>query len=200
VDLIVGLGNPGRKYSHTRHNIGFMVIDSICRNMGVKLESRKFHSKNLVVEKYGRDVILLKPATYMNLSGKSVKACADFYHIESNHILVIHDDLDLPFGRIKVASHGGAGGHRGIKSIIENLSESTFPRIKLGIGRPEQDEPIEEFVLSPFYTSQTEILEKVIDLSSKACDLFLSEGIETTMNRINGNKCNNMEDINGCRD
>jgi peptidyl-tRNA hydrolase, PTH1 family len=200
VDLIVGLGNPGRKYSHTRHNIGFMVIDSMCQNMGVKLESRRFHSKNSVVEKYGREVIFLKPATYMNLSGKSVKACADFYHIESNQILVIHDDLDLPLGRIKIASHGGAGGHRGIKSIIENLSETAFPRIKIGIGRPEQGEPIEEFVLSPFYAPQTEMLKKVIDLSSIACDLFLSEGIVTAMNRINGNKGNKMEDINECRD
>jgi peptidyl-tRNA hydrolase, PTH1 family len=200
VDLIVGLGNPGRKYSHTRHNIGFMVIDSICRNMGVKMESRRFHSKNLVVEKYGRDVILLKPATYMNLSGKSVKACADFYHIECDHILIIHDDLDLPFGRIKFASHGGAGGHRGIKSIIENLSESAFPRFKIGIGRPEQGEPIEDFVLSPFYTSQTEILKKVIDLSINACDLFLSDGIVTAMNHINGLKGNAMEDINECKD
>lgn len=200
MDLIVGLGNPGREYSHTRHNIGFMVIDSICRNMGVKLESRRFHSKNAVVEKFGRELILLKPATYMNLSGKSVKACADFYHIETNHILVIHDDLDLPFGRIKVVNNGGAGGHRGIKSIIENLSETAFPRIKIGIGRPEQGELIEEFVLSPFYASQTEILKKVIDLSSKACDLFLSEGIITAMNRINVKKGNNMEDINECRD
>ena len=200
MDLIVGLGNPGRIYSHTRHNIGFMVIDAMCRNMGVRLESRRFHSKNLVVEKYGRDVILLKPATYMNLSGKSVKACADFYHIESNHILVIHDDLDLPLGRIKVAGHGGAGGHRGIKSIIENLSEAAFPRIKIGIGRPEQGEPIEEYVLSPFYTHQTEMLKKVIDLSINACELFLSDGIVTAMNRINGIKGNNMEDINECRD
>ncbi len=196
MDLIVGLGNPGRIYSHTRHNIGFMVIDSICRNMGVKLKSRKFHSKNAVVEKYGRELILLKPATYMNLSGKSVKACADFYHIESNNILVIHDDLDLPLGRIKVAGQGGAGGHRGIRSIIEYLSEAAFPRIKIGIGRPEQGEPIEEFVLSPFYAHQTEILKKVIDLSSRACDLFLSEGIITAMNRINANKVSNMEDIN----
>jgi peptidyl-tRNA hydrolase, PTH1 family len=200
VNLIVGLGNPGRKYSHTRHNIGFMVIDAICRNMGVRLESHRFHSKNLVVEKYGRDVILLKPATYMNLSGKSVKACADFYHIDFDHILVIHDDIDLPFGRIKVANHGGAGGHRGIKSIIENLSESTFPRIKIGIGRPEQGEPIEEFVLTPFYPPQTETLKRVIDSASKACDLFLSEGIITAMNHINGIKGNTMEDINECRD
>jgi peptidyl-tRNA hydrolase, PTH1 family len=196
VDLIVGLGNPGRIYSHTRHNIGFMVIDSMCRNMGVKLKSRKFHSKNAVVERYGKELILLKPATYMNLSGKSVKACADFYHIESNNILVIHDDLDLPLGRIKVARHGGAGGHRGIKSIIENLSESTFPRIKIGIGRPEQNEPIEEFVLTPFYAHQIEMLKKVIELSSEACDLFLSEGIVTAMNRINALKGNNMGDIN----
>jgi PTH1 family peptidyl-tRNA hydrolase len=199
VDLIVGLGNPGRKYSHTRHNIGFMVIDTMCRNMGVKLENRKFHSKNTVVERYGKELILLKPTTYMNLSGISVKACADYYHIKSDRILVIHDDLDLPFGRIKVVSNGSTGGHRGIKSIIENLSETAFPRIKIGIGRPEQGEPIEEFVLSPFYDSQTEMLKKVVDLSGKACDLFLSDGIIAAMNRINANKSIDMEEITECR-
>jgi PTH1 family peptidyl-tRNA hydrolase len=200
VDLIVGLGNPGRKYSHTRHNIGFMVIDYMCRNMGVKLKSRRFHSKNAVVEKYGREVIILKPATYMNLSGISVKDCADYYHIESDHILVIHDDLDLPLGRIKVVSHGSAGGHRGIKSIIENLSETAFPRIKIGIGRPEQGEPVEEFVLTPFYAHQNELVKKVIDLSYKACDLFLADGIIKAMNVINSKKGNDMmEDINECR-
>lgn len=200
MNLIVGLGNPGRKYSHTRHNIGFMVIDSICQNMGVKLESRRFHSKNSVVEKYGRELILLKPATYMNLSGKSVKACADFFNIDLNHILIIHDDLDLPLGRIKIANHGSSGGHRGIKSIIDCLSDSTFPRIKIGTGRPEQGETIEEFVLSPFYHYQTEILKKVIDLSSKACDIFLSEGIVAAMNCINAIRGNNMEDTKECRD
>jgi len=198
VDLIVGLGNPGRKYSRTRHNIGFMVIDSMCLNMGVKLKSRRFHSKNAVVEKYGREVIILKPATYMNLSGISVKACADYYSIESDHILVIHDDLDLPLGRIKVVSHGSAGGHRGIKSIIENLSVTAFPRIKIGIGRPEQGEPIEEFVLKPFYTHQNDLVKKVIDLSGKACDLYLAEGITRAMNLVNSKKID-MEGINEWR-
>ncbi len=199
MDLIVGLGNPGRKYSHTRHNIGFMVIDYMCRNMGVKLKSRRFHSKNAVVEKYGREVIILKPTTYMNLSGISVKACADYYHIESEHILVIHDDLDLPLGRIKIINHGSAGGHRGIKSIIENLSVSTFPRIKVGIGRPEHGEPIEEFVLAPFYPPQKELLKKVIDISSKACELILADGIIKAMNHYNSKKISDMEGINECR-
>ncbi|NLA75765.1 MAG: aminoacyl-tRNA hydrolase [Deltaproteobacteria bacterium] len=193
--LIVGLGNPGRQYSHTRHNIGFMVIDAICQEMGVKLESRKFHSKNAVVEKHGRKLILLKPVAFMNLSGMSVRACADYYHIESENILVIHDDLDMPLGRIKIVLNGGAGGHKGIKSIIENLSETSFPRIKIGIGRPEHGEPVEKFVLSPFYAHQSEILDRVIDLSTRACDLFLSEGIVTAMNRINAIKVHNMEDI-----
>lgn len=201
MDLIAGLGNPGKKYVNTRHNIGFMVINTICLEMGVSLNSRRFHSRNVLVEKDGRELILLRPATYMNLSGRSVKECADYYHIDIRHILIIHDDLDMPFGRIKLVSRGGAGGHRGIQSIFDHFGCRDLSRIKIGIGRPEQGEKIEDFVLSPFYDSQREILKEVINFSVRACDLYLSEGIEIAMNRINGKNLKfKKEGINECRD
>ena len=186
MDLIVGLGNPGKKYAGTRHNIGFMVVNSLCRELGVNLSSRRFHSRNAFIQKDGKELILLRPSTYMNLSGKSVKACADHYQVETNHILIIHDDLDQPFGKIKLVSQGGAGGHRGIQSIFDHFGSRTFPRIKIGIGRPEYGEKIEDFVLSPFYDSQKEIINEVLKFSIHACDLYLSEGVEIAMNHING--------------
>ena len=186
--LIVGLGNPGRRYSNTRHNIGFMVVNSLSREMGVKLTSRRFHSRNTLVERDGRELILLRPTTYMNLSGKSVKECADFHGIDNDHILIIHDDLDLPLGKIKLVRKGGAAGHRGIQSIFDYFGQTVFSRIKIGIGRPEYGEEIEDFVLSPFYENQKETLKDVLNLSIHACDLYLSEGIEKAMNRVNSKK------------
>ena len=186
MDLIVGLGNPGKKYAGTRHNIGFMVVNSLCRELGVNLSSRRFHSRNAFIQKDGKELILLRPSTYMNLSGKSVKACADHYQVETNHILIIHDDLDQPFGKIKLVSQGGAGGHRGIQSVFDHFGSRTFPRIKIGIGRPEYGEGIEDFVLSPFYGSQKETLKEIISFSIHACNLYLSEGVEIAMNQING--------------
>ena len=197
--LIAGLGNPGRSYAGTRHNIGFMVIDALSRELNVRLTGRRFHSRNALAEKDGKQLMLIRPATYMNLSGRSVKACADYYQIDNDHILIIHDDLDLPFGKIKMVSHGGAGGHRGIQSIFDHFESKAFSRIKIGIGRPENGEKIEDFVLSPFYSSQKETLNEVIGFSVHACSLYLSEGIEVAMNRINSKNLKNKEGINECR-
>lgn len=122
----------------------------------------------------------------MNLSGKAVKTCTDYYHIDNNHVLIIHDDLDMPFGKIKLVSKGGSGGHRGVQSIIDFFGTTAFSRLKIGIGRPELGEEIEGFVLSHFYDSQIELLKDIIGFSYHACNLFLSEGIETAMNYING--------------
>ncbi len=140
------------------------------------------------MERNGNELILLQPATYMNLSGKSVKECADYYHIDNSRILIIHDDLDLPFGKIKLVSRGGAGGHRGIQSIFEHFESTSFSRIKIGIGRPEYGEKIEDYVLSPFYDSQLAALKGIIDFSVRACNLYLSEKTEIAMNHINGKK------------
>ncbi len=183
--LIVGLGNPGVRYRNTRHNIGFKVINALSLELGIRLTGRRFYSRNARTGLYGKELILLRPLTFMNLSGKSVKASVDRYGIDTGNILVIHDDLDLPPGRIKMVAGGGAGGHKGVQSIFDYLEEGGFPRVKIGIGRPEHGEEIEDYVLSPFYQGEKEIIEEVIGLSIHACRLFISEGIDTAMNHIN---------------
>jgi PTH1 family peptidyl-tRNA hydrolase len=121
----------------------------------------------------------------MNSSGKSVKACADFFKIKEGNILIIHDDLDLPEGKIKIVQHGGSGGHRGVQSIIEHFNSTLFPRVKIGIGRPRDGEAIEDYVLSSFYDDQKKVMEKAIQTSAQACRLFVLHGIESAMNQIN---------------
>jgi PTH1 family peptidyl-tRNA hydrolase len=133
----------------------------------------------------GRKAVLLCPETYMNLSGSAVKACVDYYDVVQERMLVIHDDLDLPVGRIKVGRKGGSGGHKGVASIIRNLGTMEFPRVKIGIGRPRYGEPVDDFVLAPFYKDQREVTERVIQGAVQACALFISEGIEAAMSAIN---------------
>ena len=186
--LIVGLGNPGSRYKDTRHNIGFGVIDLWSLDLGVRLVGRRFQSRNIRTRFQDQEIILLRPLTFMNLSGKSVKGCADYYDLESTKILVIHDDLDLPVGSLKVVRNGGAGGHKGVLSIIEHLDSMQFPRIKIGIGRPRYEENIEDYVLSPFYGDENGIMEKVVKTAVRACELAVSEGIQTAMNHVNCKK------------
>jgi PTH1 family peptidyl-tRNA hydrolase len=188
VYLIVGLGNPGVKYRNTRHNIGFKVINTFCRELGVRLRGRRFYSRNTRTGLGGKEIILLRPVTFMNLSGKSVKACIDYYGIHTEKTLVIHDDLDLPLGRIKLVSRGGAGGHRGVQSIIDRLGGGNFPRVKIGIGRPKYGEETENYVLAPFYKNEKNRIEEVINIAVQASRLFISEGITEAMNLINGKK------------
>ena len=185
VYLIVGLGNPGSGYKSTRHNTGFRIIDHLSRNVGVRLKGCRFQSKNIRTTYRGREVVLLKPATFMNQSGRAVKACADFFHLPPNRILVVHDDLDLPVGKIKVVRNGGPGGHKGVLSIIEHLGSREFPRIKIGIGRPRYGESPEDYVLAPFYEDESEIMLRVFKVAVQACRLFIFDGIESAMNQIN---------------
>ncbi len=183
--LIVGLGNPGYEYEGTRHNIGFQVIDLCCRQLGVRLANRTFESKNIQTKFDGRDIILLCPMTFMNRSGLSVSACAVHHKVETRNILVVHDDLDLAVGRIKVVSGGGAGGHKGVESVIFHLGTDQASRVKIGIGRPFYGESIEDYVLAPFYTDQMDIMQVVAQKAACACALFVSEGFESAMNKIN---------------
>lgn len=183
--LIAGLGNPGPKYRNTRHNIGFMVINLWGKSMGVRLEGRRFQSRNTRTKFEDKEIILLRPVTFMNQSGKSIKACVDFYHLKAENILIIHDDLDLPVGRIKVTKNGGAGGHKGVLSIIDHLGSNGFNRLKIGIGRPRYGEAIEDYVLGTFYKEEEEIIEKVIQTGVHACKLFISKGPEAAMNHVN---------------
>ncbi|MFO7737221.1 MAG: aminoacyl-tRNA hydrolase [Desulfatiglandaceae bacterium] len=189
--LIVGLGNPGSAYKYTRHNAGFRVIDLWSRGLGVRLTGRSFRAVNVRTVFHGQDMMLFKPAGFMNLSGKSVKSCVDTFRVETGKILVVHDDLDLPVGRIKVVRNGGAGGHKGVLSIIDSLGSKGFARTKIGVGRPEFGEYPDAYVLNPFYPNQLKILENVLRVGVRACELFVSEGVESAMNHIN---CQNLAD------
>jgi len=188
--LIVGLGNPGPEYETTRHNVGFQVVDGWCRDLGVRLSSsRRFQAKTIRTDFRGNAVILLCPLTFMNLSGESVRACASYYDLETRRILVVHDDLDIPLGRIKVVRDGGAGGHRGVSSIIRHLGSHEFCRVKVGIGRPRHEEAVEDYVLAPFYGNERGLVQEVLRLAVTACELFVMEGVESAMNHIN---CQNL--------
>jgi PTH1 family peptidyl-tRNA hydrolase len=183
--LVVGLGNPGPRYRYTRHNAGFMVIHRWARALGVRLLSRRFEGRCSSARFQDRELLLLCPQTFMNLSGKSVKICAESLGVGINDVLVVHDDLDLPLGRVKVARKGGDGGHKGIQSLSEHLGTREFSRVKIGIGRPRQGEPVDEFVLSPFYREDRAAVEAVLQKAVHACELFVSQGVETAMNQIN---------------
>jgi peptidyl-tRNA hydrolase, PTH1 family len=185
MDMIVGLGNPGPEYKDTRHNIGFRVIDLLSHELGIRLESKRFQSRNTRAKLEGKDIIFLCPMTYMNLSGKSVRLFADYYKIDVENVLVIHDDLDLPVGRMKIARKGGAGGHKGVQSIIDHLGGTGFPRVRLGIGRPRYDESTEAFVLSTFYKDQMDAIEKMIRNGVDACRLIIKDGVDSAMNQVN---------------
>jgi len=198
MDMIAGLGNPGPEYKDTRHNIGFRVIDLLSRELGVRLESKRFQSRNTRTKLQEKDIILLCPMTYMNLSGSAVRSCADYYKIDKEHILVVHDDLDLPVGRIKVTKHGGAGGHKGVQSIIDHLGGTKFPRVRIGIGRPRYNESTEDFVLSPFYKDQRDAIERMIQSALEACRLVITDSVESAMNQINSQNPKDKEGENKC--
>ena len=184
--LIAGLGNPGIKYRNTRHNVGFKVINLWAKSLGIRLSGRRFGSKNTRTTFQDKPVILLRPLTYMNQSGKSIRACVDFFDLRAGNILVIHDDIDLPVGKIRVVRDGSAGGHKGVLSVVHHLGTREFPRLKIGVGRPRYNgESVEDYVLSPFYHDEKGVIQEVIQLAVRACELFVANGIDSAMNRIN---------------
>ena len=183
--LIVGLGNPGRKYRGNRHNIGFMVVDRLAANYG--LQSSKVQQKAIVGDGriLERPVIIAKPQTFMNNSGDAVGPLANYYRIPPTHVLVIYDELDLPLGTIRLRPSGGAGGHNGMKSIIQHLG-TDFPRLRVGIGRPPGRMPPAAYVLQDFAQDELPLVDDIIDESVRACETFLREGIDLAMSRHNG--------------
>jgi len=176
--LIVGLGNPGKQYADTRHNIGFMVLDSL--NLDYKEGfNGLFASENIA----GKKVYFLKPFTFMNLSGQSVGEIARYFDIEPQNILVVHDDLDMDFGKMKFRRKGSSGGHNGIKSIISHLSTEDFPRLKLGIGKARGNSS--SYVLNQFNSEEKKHLSKFIDKSKDAVITYIKEGLKIAMNQFN---------------
>lgn len=198
--LIVGLGNPGGKYKSTRHNIGFMVIEKLAKDLLPIYKSLKAWNEDksfkAQISKIDKNLILAKPITYMNLSGESIDLIRNFYKIEIPDIWVIHDDIDLPLGKIRIRKSGASAGHRGIESMIKRFGRSDFVRFRLGIGRgrlaihknidqniPRQE--IEKFVVSPFRDSEAGDAKKLLKHSVEAIRFALKEGIEKAMNRYN---------------
>jgi PTH1 family peptidyl-tRNA hydrolase len=187
-ELIVGLGNPEPKYNQTRHNIGFEVIDTLARTWQANLsENRRF--QGLFAETIipsGNKIRLLKPLTYMNRSGQSLRAVIDWYKIAPQSILVIYDDMDLPVGKLRMRLSGSAGGHNGMKSIISHLGSQNFPRLRIGIGKSDGDKETISHVLGKFSPQEAKIIEEILYISLKAVELSLKEGVEQSMNRYNG--------------
>lgn len=186
--LIVGLGNPGRDYRENRHNIGFMLIDRLAIRLDAKMT--RLQSKALVGIARHQDtkLILAKPQTFMNLSGQAVQGLARFYKLPFSNLLIAHDDLDLPFGTIRLRPDGGAGGQKGIKSTIEQLGTPDFPRLRLGIGRPPGRMDPAAYVLQNFSIGDEMLLSETLDRAADAAFKFIDEGIDQAMNEFNGIK------------
>ncbi|ROQ90970.1 aminoacyl-tRNA hydrolase [Desulfosoma caldarium] len=185
IHVVVGLGNPGRRYEGTRHNVGFAVVDALAAAWGVSLQERKFAAQWGEGVVKGRRVLFIKPTTYMNRSGEAVEAMLHYFKIPHTHMLVIHDDLDLPLGRLKIVRKGSAGGHRGVASIVERVGDGDFPRLKMGIGRPRHGEPVEEFVLSAPYEDERDRFEGMITLGAQAGQVVVEQGVDAAMNLYN---------------
>lgn len=185
--ILLGLGNPGPRYLSTRHNIGFRVVDQLSRELKIPLYKVGHHSYYGQGQAHGRDVVLAKPMTYMNRSGLAALALCRHFGVLPENLLVIYDDLELPPGKIRLRGKGGSGGHNGMGSIIYHLATEEFPRLRIGIGRPEAME-VADYVLSPFSPAEEEIMADTVTTACSAVSLFLQEGIEAAMNRFNSNK------------
>lgn len=184
---IVGLGNPGKKYKSTRHNIGFMVIEELLhRHQWGPLKEDKFKGK-YALEHYdqGEKVILLQPQTYMNLSGESIRPLIDYYNVKLEEVLVIYDDLDLPIGKIRLRQKGGHGGHNGIRSTIDHLGTKEFKRLRIGVGRPTGPAPVVDYVLGSFSKEQQEDAIISVKEAADACDAWLKKPFIDVMNEFN---------------
>ena len=182
--LVIGLGNPGRKYTANRHNVGFQCLDRLAEAWSLSFGKRKHKALLAQGEIAGLTTTLAKPQTFMNLSGEAVERLARFYKLPPQRILVIYDDLDLPLGRIRLRPEGGSGGHKGMKSIIEHLGTGGFPRLRVGIGRPTHGDPV-DYVLSDFAPDERRTIEETYERAIAAVELWLAKGIVAAMNRYN---------------
>ena len=185
--LIVGLGNPGGKYRNTRHNVGYAALDALADSLHVRIDRVKFQGLTVQTAIQGHKVLLLKPTTYMNLSGQSVAAAAKFYKIPPEHIIILSDDVSLAPGRLRVRKNGSAGGHNGLKSIISSLGSQEFPRVKIGVGeKPHPDYDLANWVLGIFPVSQREDMEIAYRRAAEAVITLITKGPEAAANQFNG--------------
>ena len=184
--LIVGLGNPGRSYQDTRHNIGFMIADKIAGDFGISFSKKKFdtvYGRGLIED---NEILLVKPLAYMNRSGPPVQQLARYYRIQSKDMLVIHDDIDLAYGRLKIKEKGGHGGHNGIRSLIDAFGGGDFVRLRIGVGRSETGSDVTGHVLGKFSAQQIQFLDRIIKNARNAVVTILSHGTKVGMNLFNG--------------
>lgn len=178
--LVVGLGNPGREYERTRHNLGYLVVDELGRRFGIE----RWKTKDAARQAYdaARKVVLVQPTSYMNLSGAPVRLISSWYRTPPDGVLVIADDMDLPFGKLRMRPHGGHGGHNGLRSVIATIGEG-FPRIRIGVGRPQDDAV--DHVLTPFDESERARVPAIVKAAADAAQLWLAEGIDAAMRFAN---------------
>ena len=185
--LIVGLGNPGEKYENTRHNVGFQVADELAQRQNAPIQKLRFKALTNLLTIAGEKVLVMKPVTYMNLSGEAVRPAADFYKIPPDHVVVISDDTALPVGRLRIRKGGSAGGHNGLKSIIQHLGSDQFPRLKIGVGeKPHPDYDMADWVLGKFTGQDAKTMDAAIVRAADGVECILKEGAERAMNRFNG--------------
>lgn len=183
--LIVGLGNPGPKYEHTRHNVGFWVIDKLAQRNRVAFDEAMGWASVGRGESHGEPLVLAKPQTFMNRSGQSVAALQQELQTGLTDLLVVYDDLDLPFGRLRVRARGSAGGHRGIQSILDAVGSADFCRVRIGIGRPPQGVEVVSYVLEPLNQETLQRFAAIVDRAADAVDRFLAAGVERAMQDFN---------------
>ena len=185
--LIVGLGNPGVAYENTRHNIGFQVLDQLGERQKKPIQRLKFKALTNLFTISGEKVLVMKPVTYMNVSGEAVRPAADFYKIPPERILVVSDDTALPAGRLRIRKGGSAGGHNGLKSIIQHLGSDQFPRLRVGVGeKPHPDYDMADWVLGKFTGEDKKKMDQAVERAAEAIECILKDGLDRGMSRFNG--------------
>ena len=184
--LIVGLGNPGKNYIGTRHNVGYGVIDILAEKYSINMKKEKFKSFYGQINMFGKKCIFLKPLTYMNLSGEAVIDAVNYFKIKPENIIVVVDDIDIPFGTVRIKKKGSAGTHNGLRSIIYHLETENFPRVKISVGKCPDYMDLKDFVLSKFLPSEEKILKKELEISADAVEEIIKNDVDKTMYKFNG--------------
>ena len=184
--LLVCLGNPGKQYENTRHNIGFLAADELARREGIKVNKLRYRALTGELRVGGQRVLVLKPQTYMNLSGEAVKLAGGFYKIPPDHVLVISDDVALPLGKLRIRSGGSAGGHNGLKNIIAHLGTDQFPRIRVGVGAPQHPEhEMVDWVIGGFTPAERKVVDEAVGRAVDAAVCVIEKGVQEAQNRFN---------------
>lgn len=186
--LIVGLGNIGKEYDGTRHNIGFEVIDYLSAKKGITVKKKEQNGLTGVYHEFGEKILLAKPTTYMNNSGLCVAGLVNFYQVPPENLLVIYDDIDLATGAVRIRQRGSAGTHNGMRSIIQHLGSQDFPRIRIGTGRPKEGADLVHFVLGRFAKSELPLMENAVTEAARGIDYFVKDGVDLAMNQVNVRK------------